>query len=306
MINQVKTKLSMIKFNDLVVWEILLILIKLTYGKNAPIESECEILLNDYSNQSAKLFECLNKNSVPLRYCEECGKEYLLSSNSYKQLVNNSHKDQFGRYCRNVIIRSNAIQMPYKTHHLLQNIWMESACNNCYDNLELTNDNQINMKITNRTTKYFDLLNNYQHCLYNYSTLTNVTVCEFCANAYKNLNNYYEELNPITSSICFDIRDAMNYTRLRWSKELKCTEVDIDTASIYISLVIAILLPLLFYGMMNKFSRRKFNIIVKENRIRHNQNDDNGDDDDKNLLLFHNPENTTIGDSTNEEDQQIN
>lgn len=70
--------------------------------------------------------------------------------------------------------------------------------------------------------EFFQKLNLTHDCIFTHRA--NKTTCEGCAGHYDALNAFYisEKEAGHEDEICFDIRDAMNKTRLTWSKELKC------------------------------------------------------------------------------------
>jgi len=107
------------------------------------------------------------------------------------------------------------------------------------------------------TTKFFGDLGHLEDCIERFK---NDSVCTNCVSEYNIVNDCYTEIKKSTDdNFCFDIKDAMNKTRLNWSHTLLCCNDRKTslTAFIVSSVIISVLIPFAFYTSFMFFGWRR-------------------------------------------------
>lgn len=123
----------------------------------------------------------------------------------------------------------------------------------CY--VELA-DGTLSNQTNHFTTDFFVKKNKTDECIRDNQDNT----CTICGGAYAALNDMYNAAKATGSedAMCFDIRDAMNKTRLTWSKDLKCCRDRHASLLVFLVCTAVIgLIPVGFYAGFFVYQRRR-------------------------------------------------
>lgn len=216
-----------------------------------PIHHPCELLLNETSEAFGEFFKCSVRNARPYRFCEKCSEEYNNATRLYNTILNTEH--MIGPYhnetvfnCKKYLLESDNSPVVPSAISSIVTIWNNAYCDNCYDKSNRT-DNSYNIET------FLRLYENLTECISN-SIVHNppVNVCKTCHKLYEELNECFNAIAAISSStVCMDIMDRMNYTRIRWSNDFNCTTLQIsNTVLLSIIAALTFTLPIGYYTIV--------------------------------------------------------
>lgn len=240
---------------------------------------DCEHLQNFYAEFSSELLRCAVQNAEPVTFCSSCVGIYMQSVESYQNLtegISPLNESCWARY-----VDRDRLNLVLSVHRKTEELWTEAACSgeailfgdkiNYIFNYILFYFKFIacfvvlqNGTLTNQTnaftTQFFQNVKVTNECIKNHTEMhIKPPVCEACGEHYSVLNNLYnaEKAAGHEDDICFDIRDAMNKTRVKWSKELLCCR-DRHTSLIAFLVCSAVigLVPVAFYSGFFVYQRR--------------------------------------------------
>lgn len=181
----------------------------------------CEKLLADLGDAQSKFIYCATTKSVPVNLCEGCVDLYRNLTNDYGNLIANAN-------CSKRYLNSDRINIVATTQGILTSLWQKANCENCFrDNFWIV---------------YSDNSTKLQNCL---ESASSDLVCFKCKNDYVSLNDFYLSMEKkVGGSVCFDLQDNMNRTRLNWSKTLKCCQREVKLTNFLIAVGVVVLLPI--------------------------------------------------------------
>ncbi|XP_033160366.1 osteopetrosis-associated transmembrane protein 1 [Drosophila mauritiana] len=195
----------------------------------------CEKLLDELGDAQSKFIYCATTKSVPVNLCEGCVDLYHNLTKDYENLIANDT-------CAKRYLNSDRINIVANTQGILTSLWQKANCENCF------RDNYL--IVYNVTSTQL------QDCLQSAST---DLVCFKCKNDYVKLNDFYLSMEKkVGGSVCFDLQDNMNRTRLNWSKTLKCCQREMKLTNFLIAVGVVVLLPIFtFYITAIVVTRRR-------------------------------------------------
>jgi len=220
-----------------------------------PITPEnCTVLLEKFSNASARFTHCANKFAKPISMCLNCKEDYLNVTEFFKKL---SQTNQDGVICKNILTSVDRVEIIEATIKFIAcpttGLWARASCNNCY-NLPLN----VSSTINHRAKQFFDIRQNVTQCFSKHPvnfTGMRSEACDECWPVYKSLSEFFKwniqhRSDSSITGICFDVIDAMNITQRVWGKDYRCIRNQ-QTNPILITAVSLILCtPIAFYVLV--------------------------------------------------------
>uniref|UniRef100_A0A8C5QNV5 Osteopetrosis-associated transmembrane protein 1 n=1 Tax=Leptobrachium leishanense TaxID=445787 RepID=A0A8C5QNV5_9ANUR len=205
---------------------------------------DCKTLLLEFANSSATLSGCLVRYARPVRICQQCYKDFGQLRAIMAQI---NLKKNDTDICAQRLLQSDRIHMLVVLNDFFEGTWDDCKCDKgCLQ--------KNGTEIRNTTTQFMALYEELTKCFNqnmkeppiqlpegNYSK-----VCYNCNESYKSLNTLYSSLEH-SHALCIDLEDAMNSTRILWSREFNCTVPCTDTVPVIAVSAFIIFLPVVFY-----------------------------------------------------------
>jgi len=208
----------------------------------------CAELVDIFSNGIHNFINCASAHAEPVGYCMTCGDYFTTAIVKYNALINNET-------CRSNLFNQDRLNILELIYLNTVSLWEAGSCSDCYDWVE-PSTKSFHQNKSKRALEFFDDLKNFTMCESSHT----VGVCVNCVGAYNEVNNLYNIIKDSTKDkFCFDIKDAMNKTRLHWSRDLNCCKDRKSslTAFIVTSVVLSGVIPFAFYTGFMFFSWRR-------------------------------------------------
>ncbi|KAM4693206.1 osteopetrosis-associated transmembrane protein 1 [Discoglossus pictus] len=227
--------------------------------------SICSQLLIDFANASAALTGCLVHRARPVRLCQGCYLEYVRVGaimESIKHPVQNQTEN-----CVKSLLQADRVQVLVVLNNFFEETWSTSKCTQCLE--------QNSTALLNSTIQFMSLFDEVNQCFEKHMQEPSIQtqqgnysrVCANCSMSYSKLNALYSKLHE-AKELCIDLEDAMNSTRILWSKTFNCTLPCTDTVPVIAVSAFIIFLPIVFYLSSFLHSEQRKRKLIFPNRIR--------------------------------------
>lgn len=225
-------------------------------------DDECLLIFKSFAQYASDFTMCSILNATPIKLCENCIEEYLNFHNKSHELLT---KVVNGTTCKSRFVSQDRLDVVLEYHDNIISIWNKGHCNACYDW-----SNSSEPILSNETRKFNTLADATMNCIH---ATTKNEVCTKCMQEYLQLDNFYKTLSEDAigvDSICMDVVDSMNKTRLTWSKTLNCCKVRKSPEVVFLCCAGVIsALPLLYYIVLRYFGPIKdFPNVLKQSRFK--------------------------------------
>ncbi|XP_078504538.1 osteopetrosis-associated transmembrane protein 1 [Lissotriton helveticus] len=230
----------------------------------------CCDLLRSLANSSAALTACLMLSARPPRPCQSCQPEYSLlqeQMNNLSLALEQENTTEISRCARN-LLQCDRMQIVARLNNSFNQIWEDSNCAQCLRNEGegLRNDSIEFMEKFNATMQCFEqnklVVTHIPFQEGNYSK-----VCTNCSKMYKDLTELYAHMQE-GNTLCIDIEDAMNSTRILWSQIFKCNIPFYDVVPVVAVSSFILFLPVIFYLSSYLHSEQKKRKLILPKRMR--------------------------------------
>ncbi|KAM8952980.1 osteopetrosis-associated transmembrane protein 1 [Pelodytes ibericus] len=229
----------------------------------------CTQLRLEFANRSAALSGCLVENARPVRLCQGCYKEYAQLGAVMDKITLKPYRINNTDSCAISLLQSDRLHMLVILNEFFKSTWLDSKCDNCLQ--------KNSTEVQNGTITFMELYRELNQCFEhnmkeppiltpegNYSS-----VCHNCNESYKSLNTLYSTLEQV-GALCIDLEDAMNSTRILWSREFNCTLPFTDTVPVIAVSAFILFLPVVFYLSSFLHSEQKKLKLVLPKRFTNN------------------------------------
>lgn len=207
-------------------------------GKN----DTCTELLETFANTSASFTFCAIKYARPIRICEQCVQFFEDVSDAHEKIL--KMEDESGK-CKEQLMNLDRLSVIESGFEYITGLWDSASCKYCFD------DTNHTLSLSNQTSFFMDLLNTTKGCFEKYQIgddVYNKSACTACETPYCDLNKFYDSIKSSHDSVCMDIVDSMNITRMFWNMKLHCKMDHPNLDVIYLSCSCTIAaLPIFFY-----------------------------------------------------------
>ena len=211
------------------------------------LSDHCKGLLANFSATVSTYLKCMTYFSKPAKLCQSCQYKLTEVERSYREIKDDSTEP----ICPTLLLSSDSLHMIEREYEHAQYVWKIADCDYCYDNPGVDSGRWI---VSNTTKEFFNLFNRTIDCFAVFlpinitnSTEGNPAICSNCSLEYASLDHMFLSTFQFHDKICIDIFEAMNYTRIVWSKQYQCYARKRNLLEMIpiISLILAI--PVLFY-----------------------------------------------------------
>lgn len=248
-----------------------------------PIEPSCLSYYSYLAKLGSLFTQCVVSFSRPFRVCENCLKYYMQIQDA-KDLIKNdvdvyaTSLYKKGLKCQDIVDATDKVQTIVKIFTTIDTIWTAANCEDCFSSTYNRNAT-FNYTVKRGYDEFYAKHESLEFCIFNYthnpisldpifeSYKENCTLCNTCKDHYVNLTEHYNSLGH-EKTLCMDVVDLFNYTRITWSKGYKCNYRDIDELPVVIISSTAILASILFYVSVRVCSKKKNHKFMKKSRIR--------------------------------------
>ncbi|XP_036356312.1 osteopetrosis-associated transmembrane protein 1 isoform X2 [Octopus sinensis] len=230
-----------------------------------PIKKPCEAIIGNISNVVSKFYRCSIERARPYRFCTECLQDYKAAIDLYSDIASAS-KNSTLVICKNLLMKSDYAPLIPSVFQDIETLWSSAYCSSCYS---VTEDK---VELNNKTVKFIDSYKEMIACFEN-NTLNQMNICQACIESYKKLNSDFRTIEDYSSpSICMDVMDMMNYTRLLWSQDCPTKnrqDNTVLTVSVSVSLII---ITVIYYVCMYLIGKGKLFNFCHYNSLSNNSN----------------------------------
>ncbi|XP_053396894.1 osteopetrosis-associated transmembrane protein 1-like isoform X3 [Mercenaria mercenaria] len=244
-----------------------------TRSNTSNIRPDCKAFIQEFGLRSSRFIKCSVDNARPFRFCEGCVVHYRRSKTVYNDIVEN---DETLDNCRKELLNSDRVQVITSVQRDIDKIWENADCKECFSSISEDTNGTVHYTLTKRTVQFLTVYRNFTHCIPSNRTHNN-TVCENCNQFYMEMNKMFDTMlnDPLSPQhVCMDIVDMMNYTRLTWGEQLKCTNVHKEYTAVLTIAVGLLLLPPVFYVALAVYgTKRTRNLIKRQIYTKLNRND---------------------------------
>ncbi|KAI6661124.1 hypothetical protein LOD99_13846 [Oopsacas minuta] len=211
------------------------------------LSEHCKGLLSNFSATVSTYLKCMTFYSKPAKLCQTC--QYKLTA--VERAYNNIRDDNMEPICPKLLLTSDSLHMIEREYEHAQEVWQIADCDYCYDN---PNVEIGKWRVSNKTKEFFDLFNRTIDCFAAFlpinrtnSTDGNPGICPNCTQEYSALDKMFLSSFQSEDKICIDIFEAMNYTRIVWSRQYKCYARVRNLAEMIPIITLILVIPFLFY-----------------------------------------------------------
>lgn len=211
------------------------------------LSDHCKWLLSNFSATVSTYLECMTFYAKPAKLCQTC--EYKLTA--VERAYRNIKDDSRDPICPTLLLSSDSLHMIEREYEHAQEVWQVADCNYCYDQPDAEIGKWI---ISNETKEFFYLFNRTIDCFAVFLPInrSNSTegipgLCSNCSEEYTALDRMFLSTFQSEDKICTDIFEAMNYTRIVWSKQYKCYARKRNLAEMIPIITLLLIIPYLFY-----------------------------------------------------------
>ncbi|GAB0086122.1 uncharacterized protein DMENIID0001_151360 [Sergentomyia squamirostris] len=218
----------------------------------------CEQAMHRVANAAKDFTLKIIQHSAPVTYCNHSVEQYVIFEESYRNLTTLTQHDTSKNttiVCKDIYFNVDRLGVLETMYNQLHQMWMTGFCDDCFANTSAA-------IISNTTQDFYDYWDSMNECLVN----NHDDPCLKCMSHYQKFNDFYDGIKKEKGDrICFDLQDAMNRTRIRWSGELNCCR-DRKSSMVlfYVISSIVATLPVLFYVAFFFHTRHqeRFDIIT--------------------------------------------
>lgn len=233
-----------------------------------PIHHPCDELLNETSEAFGDFYKCSIHHARPYRFCEKCSQVYIKAISVYKNIqFTGQNKTTFN--CKKYLLESDNSPVIQSAIANIHTIWKNAYCDNCFGK-SLVSATANGTELSNSTLKFLLLYQNLTDCISD-NILYNLpfNICKNCHHMYTALNRHFNDIEKISSSsVCMDIMDRMNYTRIQWSKTFHCSTKRPSDIALISSIVIgSVAVPIIYY--ISAYVTSKGVAVIRGKLIRH-------------------------------------
>ncbi|XP_023691914.1 osteopetrosis-associated transmembrane protein 1 isoform X2 [Paramormyrops kingsleyae] len=217
------------------------------------ISDYCRELLHIFGQRYVSYVNCLVSSARPVKVCLNCFMLYNRLTDIYSNI---SQVGLGNESCQVTLLRSDRLMLVYELYDKITDIWKTSHCSNCLSNDSLSSDALHYMAKLNESLRCFESQKS------NHSEL-----CKECKASYKVLNDLYGRMEK-NKSLCIDIEDAMNMTRILWSKSFNCSFPREETVPVIAVSSFMLFLPIIFYLSSFLHSEQKKRKLIHPKRVK--------------------------------------
>ncbi|XP_075940414.1 osteopetrosis-associated transmembrane protein 1 [Anarhichas minor] len=217
----------------------------------------CSELLKIFGQRYSAYVNCLATFARPVQVCQMCFSNYSILTDIYM----NISSDQMGanESCRDSLLRSDRLMLVYLLYSNVKDIWIKSDCGKC-----ITNGFQ---SLTNDTLYFLNAHTQTITCFNKYKQGNQTELCKDCKTPYRGLNELYSRMET-NETMCIDIEDAMNMTRILWSKKYNCSFPREETVPVIAVSSFMLFLPIIFYLSSFLHSEQKKRKLIHPKRAK--------------------------------------
>ncbi|XP_052834417.1 osteopetrosis-associated transmembrane protein 1 isoform X2 [Octopus bimaculoides] len=230
-----------------------------------PIKKPCESIIGNISNVVSKFYRCSIERARPYRFCTKCLQDYIAAIDLYSDIASAS-KNSTLVICKNLLIKSDYAPLIPSVFQDIKTLWSSAYCSSCYSVFD------DKTELNNKTVKFIDSYKEMIGCIEN-NTYSQMNICQACIANYKKLNSDFRTIEDYSSpSICMDVMDMMNYTRLLWSQDCPTKNRQSNTVltvSVSVSLII---ITIIYYVCMYLIGKGKLFNFCYYNSLSNNSN----------------------------------
>ncbi|XP_048858272.1 osteopetrosis-associated transmembrane protein 1 isoform X3 [Brienomyrus brachyistius] len=217
------------------------------------ISDYCRELLHLFGQRYVSYVACLVSSARPVKVCLNC---FMLYDGLTEIYSNISQVGPGNESCQVTLLRSDRLMLLYELYEKITEIWTTSHCSNCLFNDSLSSD----------TLHYMTKLNESLRCFESQKS-NHSELCKECKTSYKLLNDLYGRMEK-NKSLCIDIEDAMNMTRILWSKSFNCSIPREETVPVIAVSSFMLFLPIIFYLSSFLHSEQKKRKLIHPKRVK--------------------------------------
>ncbi|XP_045196308.2 osteopetrosis-associated transmembrane protein 1-like isoform X2 [Mercenaria mercenaria] len=129
--------------------------------------------------------------------------------------------------CRKELLNSDRVQVITSVQRDIDKIWENADCKECFSSISEDTNGTVHYTLTKRTVQFLTVYRNFTHC----------------------------------------IPSNMNYTRLTWGEQLKCTNVHKEYTAVLTIAVGLLLLPPVFYVALAVYGTKRTRNLIKQKRL---------------------------------------
>ena len=211
------------------------------------LTNHCRALLGNFSSTVSTYLKCMTYYSKPAKLCQTCQYKLTEVERAYSDIKD----DKTEPVCSKLLLSSDSLHMIEREYQHAQYVWQMADCNYCYDNPDVVNGR---WHLSNKTKDFFELFNITINCFAMYlpvnqtnATKGNPAICSNCSRVYSLLDEMFLTTFQFNDKICTDIFEAMNYTRIVWSRQYNCYIRNRNLSEMIPIITLLLMLPLLFY-----------------------------------------------------------
>ncbi|XP_055317273.1 uncharacterized protein LOC129576348 [Sitodiplosis mosellana] len=199
--------------------------IEMIKKKHKPKHKDCDHLKTKLTLANNDFLRCVMDYNQNATFCLECKEFYTRTFHNYELMLNSYDTIESNKTCRELFVDNNQLNLVELLFSNAKKFWDHGFCSDCFvPDCDFSNETE-NCNFSDHTINF--TRTNYLTELCIDQTLLNSTdkmkPCENCSTNYENLNKIYNDIRvQTTDKFCFAIKDMMNKTRIRWSKELQC------------------------------------------------------------------------------------
>ncbi|XP_029591594.1 osteopetrosis-associated transmembrane protein 1 isoform X1 [Salmo trutta] len=230
------------------------------FPEDLEVSDYCVALLAIFGQRYSTYVNCLVSAARPVKVCQNCYGTYGNLMEIYTNI-----SDQMGPgnvSCRDSLLRSDRLMLVFLLYSNLEDIWTASECNRCVS--------QRHHSLTNDTLYFMETLNQSLSCFEKYQKQGNHSeLCTECKATYRELNELYSRMEK-NHTLCIDIEDSMNMTRILWSKNFNCSFPRAETVPVIAVSSFMLFLPIIFYLSSFLHSEQKKRKLIHPKRAKSN------------------------------------
>ncbi|XP_041716230.2 osteopetrosis-associated transmembrane protein 1 isoform X2 [Coregonus clupeaformis] len=230
------------------------------FPEDLEVSDYCFELLAIFGQRYSTYVNCLVSAARPVKVCQNCYGTYSNLMEIYK----NISSDQMGPgnvSCRDSLLRSDRLMLVFLLYNNLEDIWTASECNRCVS--------PGHHSLTNDTLYFMATLNQSLSCFEKYQKGNHSELCKECKATYRGLNELYSRMEK-NHTLCIDIEDSMNMTRILWSKNFNCSFPRAETVPVIAVSSFMLFLPVIFYLSSFLHSEQKKRKLIHPKRAKSN------------------------------------
>ncbi|KAM9703779.1 osteopetrosis-associated transmembrane protein 1 isoform 1-T2 [Menidia menidia] len=229
-----------------------------SFPEDPAISEYCSELLHLFGQRYVTYVNCLVPAARPVKVCQNCYSSY----GSLVAIYTNISSDQMSPgnvSCKRSLLRSDRLMLVYQMYSDLEDLWEKSDCSHCITDAYRS--------LTNDTLFFMTTLNQTLTCFEKYKQGNHTELCKSCKGTYKGLNDLYSRMEK-DQTLCIDIEDAMNMTRILWSKGFNCSFPREETVPVIAVSSFMLFLPIIFYLSSFLHSEQKKRKLIHPKRAK--------------------------------------